>query len=101
MLSDAVLCHDLRLDASDPSQLYVATVSGAVAHCSRHSSRMHPRAYLPEIGRCCENLYELTESINFLNKCCVQYCDELIFILFSKCPIISDFLSFYLICLVP
>ncbi|ROT85651.1 WD repeat-containing protein 60 [Penaeus vannamei] len=56
VLSDAVLCHDLRLDASDPSQLYVATVSGAVAHCSRHSSRMHPRAYLPEIEPGCEAL---------------------------------------------
>ncbi|XP_042893349.1 cytoplasmic dynein 2 intermediate chain 1-like isoform X2 [Penaeus japonicus] len=56
VLSDAVLCHDLRLDAGDPSQLYVATGSGAVAHCSRHSSRMHPRAYLPEIEPGCEAL---------------------------------------------
>ncbi|XP_047482829.1 cytoplasmic dynein 2 intermediate chain 1-like isoform X1 [Penaeus chinensis] len=56
VLSDAILCHDLRLDLSDPSQLYVATGSGAVAHCSRHSSRMHPRAYLPEIEPGCEAL---------------------------------------------
>ncbi|KAK7078845.1 hypothetical protein SK128_005225 [Halocaridina rubra] len=55
-ISSEVACHDLKLDMNDPSQLYVATGSGAVAHCSRHTSRIHPKAYMPEIEPGCEAL---------------------------------------------
>lgn len=58
-LGDAVLSHDLRLDHIDPNQLYIATGSGAVAHCSRHTSKIHPRAYLPEIGKCFATVFLL------------------------------------------
>lgn len=45
-----VTCHSLRVDPSDPSQLYVASVNGAVAHCSRHNSKTYPKAYVPDTG---------------------------------------------------
>lgn len=47
-----VTCHSLRIDPIDPSQLYVTSVNGAVAHCSRHSAKTYPKAYVPDIGEC-------------------------------------------------
>ncbi|XP_068233794.1 cytoplasmic dynein 2 intermediate chain 1-like [Palaemon carinicauda] len=55
-ISSDIICHDLKMDINEPSQLYVATGSGAVAHCSRHSSRIHPKAYYPEFEPGCESL---------------------------------------------
>ncbi|XP_064107541.1 cytoplasmic dynein 2 intermediate chain 1-like [Macrobrachium nipponense] len=55
-ISNEIICHDLKMDMNDSSQLYVATGSGAIAHCSRHSSRIHPKAYYPEFEPGCESL---------------------------------------------
>lgn len=49
-ITGGVTCNSLRIDPSDPSQLYVASVNGAVAHCSRHNSKTYPKAYVPDIG---------------------------------------------------
>ncbi|XP_063871440.1 cytoplasmic dynein 2 intermediate chain 1-like isoform X2 [Scylla paramamosain] len=53
-LTGGVTCHSLRIDPSDSSQLYVASVNGAVAHCSRHNGKTYPKAYLPDIEPGCE-----------------------------------------------
>lgn len=54
-ITGGVTCHSLRIDPSDPSQLYVASVNGAVVHCSRHNAKTYPKAYVPDVGEFCEN----------------------------------------------
>lgn len=61
-----VTCHSLRVDPSDPSQLYVASVNGAVAHCSRHNSKTYPKAYVPDTGEFywCWDIFDREKEAN-------------------------------------
>ncbi|KAL7644816.1 UNVERIFIED_CONTAM: hypothetical protein RMT77_004629 [Armadillidium vulgare] len=43
------LCYDLKLSSSDSNQIYVAIANGRVLHCSRHSIKLHPSSFIPEI----------------------------------------------------
>ncbi|KAG7160194.1 WD repeat-containing protein 60-like [Homarus americanus] len=56
LLAGGITCHKLELDPNDSGQLYVATGSGAVARCSRHTHKIHPKSYVPEIEPGCEAL---------------------------------------------
>ncbi|RXG69050.1 WD repeat-containing protein 60 [Armadillidium vulgare] len=57
------LCYDLKLSSSDSNQIYVAIANGRVLHCSRHSIKLHPSSFIPEIvsylGLECRDIYPI------------------------------------------